>query len=247
MGITLSGLPAGRSIVGATLSGPDNASWAYRTPGVRASQYHSDAYAGTLEAQSDAASPSLLRLLFKPQSKAAGAGYTATVTLDDGSIAVVRLTSQGVDLGRLSAQPTGGTIVVSAGVDLNRLAKTYARIELSPGTYILDKPLLLERPIAIVAPYGNVTLRFQQSASSAAWSSAIKIHSGNTTLEGFSIRFSGGVRWNHDVSYGAAVIGTTDNLDATFSDAKANLTFRNLDIEGPPAGAADEPAVDCSA
>jgi hypothetical protein len=42
------------------------------------------------------------------------------------------------------------------------------------------------------------------------------------------------VRWDREVSYGPAVVGTTDDRDGPRSDPKNQLVFRNLDIEGPP-------------
>ena len=65
------------------------------------------------------------------------------------------------------------------------------------------------------------------------WSAAIKIHCGNTTLAGFGVRLGGPIRWNNEVSYGPALIGTTDNFDQGSHDPKFNLMFKNLDLEIP--------------
>ncbi len=66
------------------------------------------------------------------------------------------------------------------------------------------------------------------------WTTAIKVHCGNTTLHGFAVRFAGPIRWNNDVSWGPAVIGMTDNLDQGHEDLKVNVTFTRLDLEIPP-------------
>ena len=66
------------------------------------------------------------------------------------------------------------------------------------------------------------------------WTTAIKVHCGNTTLDGFAVRFEGPVRWNNEVSWGPAVIGMTDNLDQGHDDPKLNVAFTHLDLEIPP-------------
>ena len=75
-----------------------------------------------------------------------------------------------------------------------------------------ESPLVLEKPVTITAE-GNATLLFSQGPGDAPWTTAIKIHSGHTTLNGFAVRFTGPIRWDQEVSYGPAVIGTTDNRD----------------------------------
>ncbi len=102
---------------------------------------------------------------------------------------------------------------------------------------------MLNNAISITASQGGATLVFTQPASDSPWTAAIKIHSGNTTLDGFSIRFSGPVRWNQSVNYGPAVIGTTDNLDPVgHNDPKANINLTHLNIQAPPAGSPGEEA-----
>ena len=49
------------------------------------------------------------------------------------------------------------------------------------------------------------------------------------------MRFTGPLRWQNDVSYGPAVIGTTDNLDNRPDSLKPHLQFVHLNLEGPPA------------
>ena len=76
---------------------------------------------------------------------------------------------------------------------------------------------------------------FAQAPADPPWTAAIKIHAGNTTLDGFAVRFEGTPRWDQDVSYGPAVIGTTDNKDQGHNELKVNITLTRLDLEGPPA------------
>ncbi len=107
-------------------------------------------------------------------------------------------------------------------------------MRLSAGTYTLTHPLVLSNPVTITADPG-ATLLFAQDPNDAPWTAAIKIHAGNTTLDGFAVRFAGPVRWNWSVNYGPAVIGTTDNLDPNQGGLKVNLAFTHLDLQGPPA------------
>ena len=76
---------------------------------------------------------------------------------------------------------------------------------------------------------------FSQAGDEAPWSSAIKIHCGNTTLSGFAVRFEGPIRWNNEIEYGPAVIGMTDNFDHGHDDPKFNVVFTHLDLEIPAA------------
>src|SRR5262249_1629006 len=81
---------------------------------------------------------------------------------------------------------------------------------------------------------GSATVVFAQDASDPAWTTAIKVHCGHTTLDGFTVRFEGPVRWDHDVSWGPALIGVTDNRDHGHDELKVNLAFTRLALEVPP-------------
>ena len=72
--------------------------------------------------------------------------------------------------------------------------------------------MILNHPVSILADPG-VTLQFSQGESDPTWSAAIKLNAGHTTLDGFAVRFATPIRWSDNISYGPAVIGTTDNLD----------------------------------
>ena len=115
---------------------------------------------------------------------------------------------------------------------------------LQAGTYRLVRPLVLNEPVALTSA-GGATLVFSQPQSEPAWSSAIKIHCGNTTLAGFAVRLEGPIRWNNDVSWGPALIGTTDNFDQGPHEPKFNLMFKHLDLEIPVVVGAT-PWVDCA-
>jgi hypothetical protein len=142
---------------------------------------------------------------------------------------------------RAPALPSG-TITAKPGDDLNDLATKYGTINLSKGVYPLSKPLILSRTVRIVGEPGS-TLLFKQAGDQPPWTSAIKIHAGGTTLEGFAIRFEGEFKWDRDVSYGPAVIGTTDNRDNVPSDGKYGIKIVRLDIQGPEVKSGWEEAV----
>ena len=76
---------------------------------------------------------------------------------------------------------------------------------------------------------------FSQDANDRPWTTAIKVRRGNTTLNGFAVRFEGAVRWDEKVSYGPAVIGMTDQTEPGYNDPKSQVAFRNLDLESPVA------------
>lgn len=237
-GLSVAGLPAARTVVGATLSGTNHNSWTYRAGGA---SFYSDPYAFPLNLQRTG--PGTADLSFPPDADLNGDALTLRLAFDDGTMAVVPLTGGSTDPGQLSARPASTSVVARPGDDLNALARQYGRIELSAGTYRLTEPLVLPQAVTLIAPQGGATLRFAQPADAAPWSAAIKIHAGNTTLDGFAVRFDGPVRWRTDVDYGAAVIGTTDNLDRGYSDVKANLALTRLDVQGPPATTPGEEAV----
>jgi hypothetical protein len=240
--LEVSGLPTGRSVVGATLSGPTPTSWAYRAAGRSPSSDYADPFALPLAFQ--AGSGGRADLAFPPDRDEAGAALLLRLTFDDGSMAIAPFTGGTTDLGRLSAEPAPGSIAATPGDDLNALADRYGTITLAPGEYRLDRPLVLNRPVTITAPQGGATLVFRQRADDAPWSAAIKIHAGNTMLDGFAVRFDGPVRWRSDVNYGPAVIGTTDNLDSGHDDPKADIALTRLDVQAPPASTPGEEAPD---
>ena len=233
------GLPAGKSIRGAILSGQDHTSWVYRSDGVRPDEFYSDPYAAPLHLTTGAGTRATFA--FAPDGPLADETLSLRITYDDGSLSVSDLRGGAIDLSKLSPLPSGGTIAVTSGVDLQDLSSRYGRIELAPGVYDLDAPLILSKPITIRAPSGNVTLRFHQPADADAWTAAIKLAVGNTTLEGFNVRFSGPIRWRDGIDYGPAVIGTLDNFDVASSDSMENIQIRNLDIQAPlPSRPGDE-------
>jgi hypothetical protein len=173
----------------------------------------------------------------------AGAVLSLRVLFDDGTMALASVLGGFANPNLRVNRPAASSVLARPGDDLHSLVGQFGTVRLAPGTYRLDRPLVLERAVSLVSESaGPVTLLFEQPASSAPWTAAIKIHAGATTLRGFSIRFAGPVRWDWSVSYGPAVIGTTDDRDPTSGSLKADVRFESLDLESPPAGSAWEEA-----
>jgi hypothetical protein len=232
--LRLDGLPDGRRIVAATLSDPAGLTWAHRDPDQWA--YYVEPYARPLEIRQTPGS-TVADLFFPPMRNEWGERLTARLKLDDGSVLITTLVGGFTDPMRRQAEPASSTIVVQPGDNLQDLVQRFDTVRLTAGVYRLDRPLVLSRSVSITADPG-ASLRFQQPADSAPWTAAIKIHAGRTTLDGFAVRFDGPVRWDWDVNFGPAVIGTTDNRDVGQFPPKVGLTFTRLDLEGPPAGSA---------
>ncbi|WZP00081.1 Ig-like domain-containing protein [Isosphaeraceae bacterium EP7] len=230
VGFTVNGLPAGRAVVSATLSSSVGLSWTYKAAGQNP---YADPNAGTLAFRRTTASSPTATLSFVAVRNEAGSSLTLRLTLDDGTMTVATLAGGAVDLSKLAPKPAASSVVARPGDDLNDLANRFGIVQLTAGTYTLTSPLVLKSAVTIKGAPGTV-LRFTQQAGDAPWTAAIKVHAGNTTLDGFSVRFGGPVRWNNGVSYGPAIVGTTDNLDGFQGNAKVNLAFTNLDVESSP-------------
>ncbi len=137
------------------------------------------------------------------------------------------------DLSRTAPGVRPERALAKPGDNLQALVDTKGTVVLAKGTYRLDRPLVLGRAVTLTSD-GEAILVFDQAPSERPWSAAIKIHSGNTTLNGFAVRFAGPVRWNPEISWGPAVIGMTDNFDPAGDEPKVNITITHLDIEIPP-------------
>jgi hypothetical protein len=228
--VALSGLPANRAIAAAVLTDGVRGSWVYR-PGDRV----------PLDVEPDALPLAMRRgavrtsaeMFFPPERDESKTTITLRLVFQDGEAAVATFAGGPCDPARRAPVPERSETVAQPGADLERLAAQFGTVRLSKGDYTLNRPLVLGRPVSLVGEPGAV-LRFEQGAGETPWTSAIKIHSGGVTLRGFAVRFAGPVRWRNDVSWGPAVIGTTDNFDSVPKGPKRNLTFESLDIEIPP-------------
>lgn len=179
---------------------------------------------------------------FPPVRDEAGSTLTLLLTFDDGSQAVARFSGAQSDINRRVADTRIGATpqnVFDADGLITKLQAGAPYIHLKAGSYVLNQSLDLSYPVRITADPG-ITLTFAlSSASGSPWNSsagAIRISSSHVSLDGFAIRFQGnsGV-WAYsdddpdtwDDSYRRAII------QAAGSGAKADLSFTNLDIQGP--------------
>jgi hypothetical protein len=230
--VALSGLPVGKSIIGAVLSDSVRGCWLYRQDDrVKGATAEPEPRPLALRRGPDR---SRADLYFVPYRDESGATMTLRLVYGDGGSAVAQFPGGRCDPGRRAPTPAATSVVARPGDDLNDLANRFGTVRLSKGTYPLTAPLVLNNPVTLAGEAG-ARLVFTQKAGDAPWTTAIKIHRGGTTLSGFAVRFTGPVRWNWEVSYGPAVIGLTDSLDGrTAPDPKIGLTFTGLDLESPP-------------
>jgi hypothetical protein len=219
--VSLAGLPTTGRVVGLELSDGVVGHWSDRG---------GNALPLTLRRGAD---PSKAELSFPPVRDESGASLTLRLIYADGRNAVGSFPGGPADPSLRAPAPEGTSGRAKPGDDLNDLANRFGTLTLASGTYSLARPLVLNRPVTITSE-GGATLVFSQAASEPAWTTAIKIHSGRVTLDRLAIRFAGPVRWDREVSYGPAVIGTTDNRDKPTGQILNGLTFTRLDVQAPP-------------
>lgn len=228
--VELSGLPSDRAIAAVLLSDSVAGLWVYRSsekvkldigPWERPLVFRK----GADSTRAD--------LFLTPYRDESDASLTLRLVFEEGEDTIARFKAGACDPFAGLPQPAATSVVAKPGDDLNDLAGRFGTVTLASGVHRLSKPLTLEKPVTIAGERGAI-LEFAQGAGEPPWTTAIKIHSGSTTLRDFTIRFAGRVRWNQQVSYGPAVIGTTDNLEPARSDPKFGLTFQGLDITTSP-------------
>lgn len=225
--VALSGLPA-RRLVAAVLSDSIGSVWAYRAPSAPQLDGEDDAGPLGFKARGTAAD-----LYFAPLRDESKSSLTLRLIYPEGDSQVATIPGGPCDPAARAPEIETTAITAKPGDDLAGLASRGGTVRLTKGEYRLRKPLVLDRPVAILGEPGAV-LTFAQATGDAPWTTALKIHAGGTTLQGFAVRFAGPVRWRNEVSWGPAVIGTTDNFDTVPNTLKFHLTFDRLDVEGPP-------------
>ena len=223
--VALDGLTSTGRIVGVDLSDGEVAAWTDRPR-----EELPDALPLTFRRGAD---PSKAELAFPPVRDESGATMTLRVVFADGRSAVGSFAGGACDPSLRADGPAASSIVAKPGDDLNDLANCFGTVSLAAGTHRLAKPLVLHRPVTITSDPG-AEIVFAQARDEPAWTAAIKVHAGRTTLDHVAIRFDGPVRWDWDVSYGPAIIGTTDGRDRPTGLVIAGLKFTRLDVQAPP-------------
>ena len=239
--VAISGLPSAPAIAAAVLSNSQRGVWIYRMNDRVTANVAADPSVEPFTITANTESKSL-DVFFPPYRDESKSTMTLRLVAADGRSSIIRFAGGICDPAKRSGEPAAGSATAKPGDDLQSLVDRVGSVTLGPGIYRLDRPLVLNRPVTITAENG-ASLVFSQPASEAPWSSAIKIHCGNTTLSAFAVRFEGPIRWRNDVEYGPALIGMTDNFDQGHDDPKFNVVFRHLDLEIPasenPAGWVD--------
>jgi Bacterial Ig-like domain len=237
--VAVANLPADRTVVAATLNDPSGGLWAFASSS--AGSYYIDPYTPLLGFQADA--PNGADLTFQPSRDELGQNLTLRLQFDDGSMALVPIVGDSIDLGLRGAEPSSTVVTAQPGDDLNSLANQYGTVELSPGVYTLDQPLVLNHPVTITSTAPGATLLFSQPPNAPAWTTAILVQASHVALDGFAVRFAGPINWNQDVQFGPAVIGSTNNLDPSpGGDPLVALSFTWLDLRSPAAATSWEAA-----
>jgi hypothetical protein len=228
--IALSGLPVGHKVVAALLNDPTRTDWSYTAAGTA----EPDPNGLSLAFQPSATDPTRADIDFPPDRDESNATMTLRLVLDDGTMLATTFAGGSCDPGLRSPSPASSSINAQPGANLNALANEYGTVHLAAGTYNLSAPLVLTQPVTITADAGT-TLLFSQPANAPTWTAAIKVMAGHTTLEGFAVRFAGPINWTANISYGPAVIGTTDNFDPNNGQPIEDVTLTHLDLQAPPA------------
>jgi hypothetical protein len=228
--VVISGVPGTSTIKGAVLSDSVQGAWIYR--GSDRLRLPADPLAEPLLVSIRPDQKSL-DLFFAPCRDEAKETMTLRLIAADGQSSLVRFPGGAWDPSLLAPGPDATSTEAKPGDDLQSLVDRFGTVVLSKGTYRLSHPLVLKRPISLQSD-GGATLLFEQPAGDAPWTTAIKIHCGNTSLRGFAVRFAGPVRWNWQTSFGPAVIGLKDNFDDGHDEPKPNISITRLNLEAPP-------------
>jgi hypothetical protein len=227
--VAISGLPASPAIAGAVLCDSQRGAWIYRLND--RVPVPVDPSAEPFAIKTNARSKSI-DVFFPPYRDESSSAMTLRLIAADGRSSMLHFKGGNCDPAKRSAQPEATNATAKPGDDLQNLVDRFGAVALEPGSYRLNRPLVLNRPVTITADRG-ATLLFSQPAGDSPWSAAIKIHCGNTTLTGFAVRFEGPIRWRIDVEYGPAVVGATDNFDRGHDDPKFKIVLKHLDLEIP--------------
>lgn len=227
-----------KPIAGAVLTDSVRGSWVFRADRPAGRAFHTDDPSSPLIFQPRTDGSDLADVYFAPDRDESGADMTLRLIGDAGGMAVARFQGERCDPGRRQPRPLDSRTVVKPGDDLQTIANQAGTVVLTPGTYRLNGPLVLEHPVTMTTEKAaGATLLFSQSSTDPAWTTAIKVRRGHTTLDGFKVRFEGPIRWKSEwtdkISYGSAVIGTTDNFDPGYGEPIFNLTLTRLDLEIP--------------
>ncbi|OJW08809.1 MAG: hypothetical protein BGO49_08360 [Planctomycetales bacterium 71-10] len=228
--VVLSGAGLPRDVVAATLADTAYGAWLFEASGALKSTPEWNG-ASPMAVRPDGSGA--IDLFFPVARDGRDATFTLRLIGRDGRSTVASFPGGASDPALRLPAPASTRTEARPGDDLQALVDRGGTVALAPGTYRLSRTLTLNQPVALTAPRG-ATLVFSQLPDAAPWTAAIKVHKGRTTLEGFAIRFEGPIRWDREVGYGPAAIGTSDDRDPNPFEKKWGLAFLKLDVETPP-------------
>jgi hypothetical protein len=166
---------------------------------------------------------------------------TLWLLFEGGQMTSVQFPGQACDPFARGPMPNERKITASATDDLQKLAESYGTIELRPGVYHLDHPLVLSQPVTITGPRQAVLEFAQGGGDGTAWTAAVKIHRSNTTLQGFTVRFATPIQWTMPNGQAPAIIGCTLPGESAPPDGRYNIVIEGMRIEAPPAADPSRP------
>ncbi len=173
-------------------------------------------------------------LFFPPFRNEASTRMTLRLIYAEGPSVVTQFAGGECDPYLRGIAPDSSRVVAHPGEDLNVLANRYGMVRLSPGTYRLNRALELNHSVTISGEPGAIVAFSQSPGDRNLWQTAVKIGCGNTTLEGFAIRFATPIHWQaEDYINGAAVLGTVKQTPG-HEDPGCNIVVANMDIESSP-------------
>jgi hypothetical protein len=225
--IELDGLQPRSRIQAAVLTEPGGSTWLASAEG------NSIAIPEALPAKFDRPSAQRGVFDFQPTRNLENVPLSLRLLLMDGSSELIALTGGKMEIDRRSPVAAGSKVVAKPGDNLAGLIARGGTVQLSAGTYKINKPILIDKPVQVEGTPGTVLVFSNPDQS--PWPAAIKIRSGGVKLSGFAIRFEGPTNWANNVDYGPAIIGTTDNLDSGFDHNQPlwGVTISRLEITGP--------------
>ncbi|WP_165243624.1 hypothetical protein [Paludisphaera soli] len=230
--VALAGLDAPRDLAGAVLTDSSRGSWIYQSPGFDALKSSPEWNGAEALAVRPGTGAGTFDLFFPPYRDETDATFTLRLIGRDGRSTFARFPGGPCDTDKRLPAPDAARRQAKPGDDLQKLVDQGGTVKLAAGTYRLTRTLTLNKPVVLTAEPG-ATLVFSQPPGAEPWTAAVKIHKGRTTLEGFAIRFEGPFRWDEQVGYGPAVIGTSDTRDPDPWGRKTGIVISKLDIEGP--------------
>ena len=236
--VAVEGIAPGRTIVAAALSDGVASTWLHR----RDDSVRFEAGPSPQRLRLARPAPGLLELGLVPDRDESGTTLTLRLMDASGRQEVVRFPGGPVDFGRVAPPLPPGAVEARPGDDLQALAARAGTVRLAPGTYRLDRPLVLPRPIRVEG--AGATLVFDPARGEKPWAAAIVVGAGGTTLAGFAVRFAGAGRWDRAVAHGPAVIAAVaPRGDGREDEPIRQVALDGLDLEAPPAGSDWEEAL----